>query len=449
MRTNLTLPVCIGVVALAAGFAAVPRLEERADILLRDGDPLGALALFKEAERATRDEPQLAMQVIRLNEEAGRAAETLAGLEHYVARWPGDTAALVKLAEVAKATMNTKAEIRALERLVARKREPAYQRELLGLYRETGDVRSERLLLEAMKNSAELSAEDFGRLGAMLADTGEIESALAAYRRADDRAPAKEIETRFKLLHLLLGRGHFTEATVRATRWVLGWKNPQLAGEAALRIAQSAPAKEVVTLAHAVGGDTLNLDFSVAEILAERGYRALSFEILTDAANWTDPSSERRVKRLVSAAVAGNDARAPMAVLARLLAMNGQERSAAFLAERIAESFGYDILVPLHAALGVGVLAARPMFGIEVARFGRNENLARRILLEGQPEGVPAHEAPRWAEMMFTMLGADVAMYRIAELGKHGRLSQAMRLALEDEGHKLGIPLDAVITRFQ
>lgn len=443
MQSNMALMLAASVAAIGAGITALPRLEESADILLRDGRPKAALDLFQHAEARARDDPYLAMQVIRINEQSGRATESLAGLERYVERWPSDTVALAKLASVAKSTMNTPAQIKALDKLVALGTAGPFSRELLGLYRDTGDLQAERRLLVSLQDTIKLSADDLKRLGSIQVSFGDVEDALTAYRHADDLASAKEQVGRFKLLDLLLKHGHFGEATERAVLWISKWRDSNLATEVTLRIAETAPAKYVVALVTAVADDALDLDLSITQALADRGYHNLASEILDASARRRRLLSNARVGKLVDVAAASQNPRALIELLNEVVDTTGREGEAARLAEEIAQTFGYDVLSAVPGLLTVKLLAARPLFGVELALLGGNEILARRVLLAGQPTGVPMHQAQRWAELMFTMLGAQVALRRIEELQRHGQLPAYIQTAVDEQSLRLGLPLRA------
>lgn len=445
MRTDLIMAGVAGAAAIMAGVAVLPRLEERAAILTNDGDPLGALAILEEADRSVGSDRQLAMQAIRVNEEAGRAAEALQGLSRYVARWPDDEAALVKLATVAKSTMQTKLRVQALEKLVALGADGTFGQELLSLYRDAGDVEAERQLLLSLGDDPQLIAEDFERLAGLLVATGDEEQALVAYRRADARAPLKEHECRFKLLVLLLQLGQFEEVAERATQWVSQWNEPYLAAEIAVQMARRAPANYVAAYAGSLTGSKRDLDLAIAEGLAKNGYRPLAYAVLNGSVDALGSGDKRRIRKIVEVAAEAQDPRVPLTLLSHLVSSPGREADAAFLAEHISESFGLDVLYPVYQWLGFNVLTARPLFGVDVALVGKNEDLARRILLSGTPHDLSVRDARRWAELMFTMLGAERALHRVAEIYQRGDLSAQMLLALEEESEHIGIPFKAVV----
>ncbi len=445
MRTKIITASLAGIAAIAAGYSVLPRSEERAVAMMRDGNLLGALALYEDVQKAQASDPRRAMQIIIVNEEAGRPKQALEGLKRYVARWPQDTDALIKLANVAKSTMNTKIHIQALERLVALGVAGNYHHELLGLYRTAGATEKEKRLLVSLGNSSDLLAEDLARLGTLLENEGEDQQALTAFRLADQRASSSMQDVRFKLLKLLLRTKAFSEATKRATAWSMQWNEPALISEIATHLAAGAPPEYTIAFARSISGGNGNLDLAIAAELGRQGYDTLAFEILMQAARNFKPGQTRRFKGLVSAAKLGENPRAPLALLASLLSTTGRETDAAILAEQTAEAFGIDILYPLSGTLRLDVLVKRPLFGIQIALSGHNQDLARRILLLGTSRGVSDQDLQEWAEVMFRVLGVEGALHRIAEINRHERISVQTLAALETESMKHGLPLKAFI----
>jgi len=223
------------------------------------------------------------------------------------------------------------------------------------------------------------------------------------------------------------------------------WNEPALISEIATHLAAGAPPEYTIAFARSISGGNGNLDLAIAAELGRQGYDTLAFEILMQAARNFKPGQTRRFKGLVSAAKLGESPRAPLALLASLLSTTGRETDAAILAEQTAEAFGIDILYPLSGTLRLDVLVKRPLFGIQIALSGHNQDLARRILLLGTSRGVSDHDLQEWAEVMFRVLGVEGALHRIAEINRHERISVQTLAALETESMKHGLPLKAFI----
>ncbi|MFV0368445.1 MAG: hypothetical protein ACK5KM_08300 [Hyphomicrobiaceae bacterium] len=445
MRNNLISASIAGLVAVVAGFAVLPRGEERAVAMLRDGNLPGALALFEDIREAKENNPQRVMQKAIAEDEAGHVETALETLKRYVEQWPKDEDGLIKLASVAKSTMNTAVQTDALERLVKMGAKGSFHRELLGIYRTTNNTEKEKQLLISLGNNPDVLAEDLERLGTLLEVEGNYERALSAFRLADQRAPADMQDARFKLLLLLLKEHAFNEAVTRATTWSKLWKEPALTAEIATHFAAGAPAEYTVAFARSVSGDERDLDLVAAAELGRQGYRDIAFEILMQAARKLTPGDMRLIKKFVETAMRGEDPRAPLTLLSSLLSAANREADAALLAEEIADNFGMEVLYPLNHSLGLEVLLKRPLFGVQMALAGQNADLARRILLLGTPQGVSNRDMHQWAELMFTMLGAETALHRIIEIEKSEKIPAQTLAALEAESMKYGIPLKSVV----
>lgn len=434
----------LGLVALAAGIALLPREEEHAVMAYRDGNIAGAIGILNHLAATDTSNGAIRMQLYRLHEQAGHAAASIAALESYLAQNGKDAPALEKLADLYRATMQTEGRREALERLLPVAAPEARVRELLGLYRLSNNEDAEFTLLRNPRAAPALSREDIERRAALALARGKIDIALASFSEADGHALPEAFESRLAYLDLLLGQKRFEQAAERIVHWSKGWRN----GEdriliAVMQFARSTVASAVVDLVGRIGAVRPGLDMWLAQSLAYRGHQHIARGIYRAAASSIDATNNEAIVSFVAAAAASQDVEAAFKMLYRFLDSPEHSLAAARTAETMMVHFGSDALLGEPRILTPSFLSIRPLFGAELALEAGNPFLASRVLSEGSPTAVPARGARRYVQLLCEFLGPFAATHKVIQAAETGLIEPLLATALQDEARRAGIEIGA------
>ena len=348
--------------------------------------------------------------------------------------------ALVKLASLYRSTMQPERRTAALEQLVAREADLSYVRQLLGIYRLAGDEAAEMQLLSRLRLSPSLTFEDFERLAAMLLRSGDATGALEAYREADKRAPGPEHAGRLNYFALLVDLERYAEAIDRVVHWAASWKGHHLLYTVSERLARAGRGDMVVNLVQRLAAAKPDVDLLLAGALGAKGFKKIASKILLQWSQSPQHRDEVDLERFVIAAAAGADLSPALKMLRRLSGKQRRATEAAIIAENIVLHFGLHAVAAERSVFNFDLLAARPLFGAELALKVGNPTLAQRVLLQGKASGVPPSDMQRWAELLFSILGPARAKDKIDTMARRGsRLSEDAVRSLDAVARKYGV----------
>lgn len=439
MKRRTASIALLGCGALAAGIALLPHEEERAVIAYRDGNIANAIGILDRLAAIETANAALTMQLHKLHDQAGNAEESIASLEDYLVLHGRDEQALEKLIDLYRATMQTPQRREALERLLAIAVHPVRVRELIGVYRLTNDEDAEFKLLADPRIAFVLSYQDMERLAVLALARGDVRLALMSFSAADEHAPPSAYTYRLSYLDLLIGRKRFDEAKERLLRWVAGWRDEKFQSQiGVLRFAQAAPQREVAKLVRRLRDVAPGMDIWLTRSLAEYGRGEIARRICAEMAAGLEIADKEQIGDVVEIASMNGDMEVPIKLLRRFLDLPEGELAAAYAAEAVRTHFGSTLLFDEPRLFKLSLLSRRPLFGAELALDVNNSLLAARVLIEGEPSGVPRREARRYAQLLFEMLEPILAMNKISEAKTSGNVHYTVIEAMEDEARLFG-----------
>ena len=201
------------ILVLAVGLFLIPRQDEYAVMLVRDGRYEEATRILLPMREAANLRPQVLMQALVLRLKLGDIPGALEAAEAVLAVRPNDRGAQEILADLLLQSGRLDDHFRATEGLLRARPDPERLSRLLALYRHHDE---ELQLLRAYAGTRHLKLPHYERLGALLSARGDWQGAVPWLRLVDQHAPAIESSARLRLLHVLLESGRLDEARRRA-----------------------------------------------------------------------------------------------------------------------------------------------------------------------------------------------------------------------------------------
>lgn len=396
MRRHHVLMIGVVVLALAAGIQFMPRGNERATMLMRDGRYEEAIRelVALHGERT----PQILIDLYNANEKAGRTEDAIGYLKSYIRLRGGDVEALKLLESYYESGRQAGPRIEALAAVVAAAPSAENVRELLGQYRLYSRFAEEEKLLASLVESDFLAPEDMERIVDLRAVRGDFGGAADIAATAEIRGLASG-NIRFKHVAFLIEAGRFQEAVAR----YFEWRRPgsrSFDSRLMKMLARSGPAPVLVDFARRVRGRTPAGDLRAAAALIDHGRSDAARVLLDRWALCLGHASPRLVRKYAALAAEIGDRATPMKHLLRLARASAEPSAVAELAQGIAANFGYAMLAPVRRQLTRGMLAERPVFAAELLLLEGNAEAARRFLLAADPSKMTAQEADQWAALL-------------------------------------------------
>jgi len=403
MLRQISLIAAIGIAALVTGYLVVPKGEERATMLARDGLYDAASrelsALPSSGDRA----PHILMQYHLLHERQGDRGRALEALEAYISVRPHDIAAREKRAEYLLHAGQLDRYLDALAGLAAEHPKSDRIAQLLGLYRLHGRFDDELSLLRARAGSGYLEYGSLERLGALLAERGDWAAAERWLRVAVQNAPSQESSSRLRLFDVLIEQGRTAEAIRQARIWITEWRSPYLSGKLLLKMAQAGLSNKAAVLARLCVDVMPNAAFEIAAVLTAKGHMSISQQMLAQWSDRDETPTGDQLRHYVYASVQAGDVQGPFRKLVRLAGRGAEPATQARLAEELAYAYGYAALAPLRTLLSTRVLLARPLFAAELAIFDGNPHLARWFITRVNPAELAPAERPVWLGLVLKL----------------------------------------------
>ena len=424
MRTHHLL-ISAGACALALATVFIPGEEERSAMLARDGHTALALEVLEKMYKSGKREPQVLMQLYDYRERLGRTEDAAGVLTEYVTAFPKERLAYELLATLFLNTHQTSKAIAVYEQKLdaVRPFDTHDIKTLLGLYRKYGLYARELELLKKSNDDA-LEAEDFFRLGTMLASARDLKGAIEALVKADQKMPLRERgspqekEARLALFGLLLEAGQPERAAAMAVKWCEVWKSRFLFQSFARRFVQEAPAA-ITEFAHLAEQRMPNADFEIAEVLSTWGRPDLAAKLLIELAPRLKGAHPKTIRRFIELANQSVDPTLPMRVLDKFIDEGVAPNAIASLANQIAKQNGMIALSSLRFPLSHTVLTAKPLFGARYSYAMGNLMLARDFVLNVNPQTLEEPEISDWVELLTVLTGRQEAFNYLTALYKH------------------------------
>ena len=376
--------------ASVLGWSLLPGEDERIAALERDGQTRRALELLQgRFDRGDRRQRTL-VQLQRFYEYYGDTNKMRAVLELLALQRPRDLYVQRQLSKLYRQIQDEPSEMLALRaQLAIRYSEPVCFR-LIGLLRFNGDHDSEQKALLDCRANGYRRPEELTRLAFLVAADGNTAESARILAAVDDRRWLRDSRERLMLFETLLEAKRFDDALRRATRWLKGQPDEELALQIIARFVESDRNDLALNLASAVGQSGDSVSLAVGEILVEQfqlgAARTFLRGWLEQAGPHSDLASGEVAGRFVSAAVDAGDA----ALALRAAERHGLERMSqsdlALIAEAIAadgNAIGFD-QVRVHITQETLTQNALVAASVEI-REGRLE-IARLMLGRVRPD---------------------------------------------------------------
>ncbi|MEZ5857341.1 MAG: hypothetical protein R3D67_22385 [Hyphomicrobiaceae bacterium] len=307
VKPHLLIMVVVFFGALGVGYLLLPDDNERIAMLERDGHDGQALQLL-EQRFANGDRKQRTLfQLQNLYEEKGDLPKARQMLVLLAAARPRDANVQRRLAEFYRSTQDEAGYIQALEARLARRYSQPVCKELIGLYRRSGQFDAEQRTIAACRIRGYRRTEDIVRLAHLTAADGNMAEVAALLRSVDDRRRLKGEGDRLMLFVSLLEAGGADEAKTRAVRWYKGSRDQGLVLRLIDVLVDSNRHDLAMELAREVGrpGDAISL--TVAELMLDRDQVVAARSYLK---GWFEVSKLREpeaVSRFIRAALDAED----------------------------------------------------------------------------------------------------------------------------------------------
>lgn len=399
-HTLIMLSVFVG--ALIAGYLLLPGANERIAMLEQDGHNRQAKGLLEQRFAAGDRSQRTLFQLQRLYEQAGDIEQAGQMIERLAEQRPKDPQIQRQLAQFYKQTQNEAGYLQALERQVdARYSEPVCK-QLIGLYRGSGDFGNEQRLLESCRAKGYRRSDDLIRLAYLMATDGKLADASTLLRSVDDRRRLRNDRDRRLFFASLIEAGQSEEAQRRALRWLKGSKDVAFALELIDGLVEDKKHMLAVNLAREVGapGDAVSL--TVAELLLDMNQDVAARTYLRgwfDAARLTEPDLAHR---FIAAALDADDPQLAYQGAERFGLKRLSQNRLVALAEALSAIDQLTLSQAVRTAIDPRTLAENPLLAaaIEVER-GATEP-ARQLLSRVQVDGLDEWRLQLWARLMET-----------------------------------------------
>ena len=422
MRRDHLLFGGIGCAGLLFGLLLLPKSEEHATMLARDGLYEAALVELAALRRAHPDNPQIVMQSHMLRTRQGDIPGALETMRDYLSLRPKDETARERYAELLLQSGRIDEHLSVLAGLAADFPSSARIERLAALYRLHGRHDDELELLTAFAGSRHLDWRQLERLGALLAARSDLDNARRWLDLADQRSPAAESDGRLLLLDVLIEQHMHAAAMDKAADWIKRWRSPFLASRAVLRFAQSGDIAAAGLLAAQCVELLPGAGLQLASNFALRGQQALAQSMLAAWAKGVKALEPDDIRDFVYASRQAGDLMGPVNLLARLTQARAAPAVQAALAEEMARPFGMEVVSSLRQMLPDTVFDARPLFGAELAISEGNMILARHYFNRVDLATLNPGDRASWLSQLQRLEAPGEVLTRLATLWSQGRL---------------------------
>jgi tetratricopeptide (TPR) repeat protein len=423
----------LGVVAVLALFGAylfLPRDEERAAMLARDGFYESALREVATLPHAGSRRAEVLLQLHALQRKEGSYLEAIDSIQKYLLLRPHDFVARENLAELLLQTGQIEPYLVVSRRLVSMRPDAERVARLAGLYRLHGFFEKEFELLEDLSKTEHLGHQELQRLGAMLAERGKWSAAVRSLTLADRKAPANLNHGRLLLLDVLLQIGDKAEALQKSKSWMSTWRDPYLAAKLILVHSAAGDTESAITLAELSADLMPNAAFDIVGVLTRGSAPELGRHLLVYWSDRVRDPGRDQWRDYVYAVLQIGDVAAPFRMLSALTQSSAKPASRAVLAEEIANAMGLSAFGSFRELLTTDVLQTRPLFGAHLALHEGNSQLSQRYLDTVNLEDLSGEHKQLWLQLLGKVESRAAIFRRLYRLWSANQLPTEYRREL-------------------
>ena len=417
IKPHLVVMIAIFAGALAVGYMILPGVNERIAALERDGKNRDALKLLEQLFQRGDRSPRTLFQLQNLYEHFGELDEARRTLEMLAALRPRDAQVQRRLAQLYKLTHNEAGYMEAMRRQLATRYSEPVCKELIGIYRRSGDYATEQAMISECRQRGYRRPDDVIRLAYLVAADGRLAEASDLLKSVDDRRRLKVDRDRLMFFTALLEAGEADEAQKRALRWLKGSKDDSFVLLLIDNLAKENRHDLAIDLARAVGTPGDGVSLAVAELMLVRDQIVAARAYLK---GWLDTARIRDAdvaRRFVAAAL---DAEDPELAFrggeAFGLARIGQDHLVA-LAEALSAVGQVAAFQKVRAEIDPATLSDNPLLAaaIEADRGAREP--ARQLLSRVQVDSLDEWRLALWAKLMESTGRSSTPAQALREIG--------------------------------
>lgn len=416
MRQHHGILGAVAVLVLLGAYAFMPRVEEHATMLARDGLYESALREVTALPRNTSRQPQVLMQIYMLREKEGNYADAVATLNEYLALRPGDEVARERYAKLLLTTGDLASYLIEARTLTAMHPDAKRIELLASLYRLHGYFAEELDLLHTYARTAHLDSSLNERLGSLLAARGDWRGALEWLSHADRAAPDDQSYGRLLLLDVLLRDNQRKLALQKAKSWIAKWRSAFLTVKLIVAFADAGETEATAELAEVVVSLMPEKVFDIVGALTRRERPQAARTMLASWSTRAVKSDRDQWREYIYAVLQLGDYGEPFQLLARLTRSGAAPLMRACLAEEIAAAMGMQALEPLRQYLTNEVLKTRPLFAGQLAQFEGNAQLSLHYLTTARLVDLTPHQRMAWLVALRKVESTTAVFQRLTRL---------------------------------
>ena len=406
--------------AISVGWLLLPGERERIAMLERDGQFRQALdileARFEHGDRSQR----VLYQLQRLYEHFGDLDKSRRSLELLAAQRPRDPHLRRRLARFYKQTQDEPSYIAALESELAIAYSEPTCRELIGLYRRSGEYEREQKTIGQCRERGYRRADDVVRLAHLVAADGDLAQAASLLRSVDDRRKLPNERDRLVFFAAMLEADQAEEAQKRGIRWLKAAKDDNLAMALIETLIRENRHELAMELTRQVSrpGDSISL--AVAEIMLSKDEDTAARSYLRGWLEKAQSMSVSVVSRFIVAALEAVDPELAFAGAEKFGLKRLQQVDLASLAEALAAVGRTKEFEAVREFLAQRTVEENPLLGAAVEMASGTPEIARQQLQLVSIEELDDWRLALWARLMEQTGNTSSASIALRDQGGDG-----------------------------
>ncbi len=429
-------------VAVAVGFATVPRPLEQVTMLIRDRRYEQALHLANAKVEAGEASPEVLMQAFLLNERYGDFYFAKSALRSYLALRPDDVEAWRKAAWVYANAHRREPLLNALENVLRLTGDPQTADRLARFYRMHARFDDELRVLQTIPSDKIGEARGM-RLASLLAAEERLKEASALLADLDRILPIDARQPRMLLFEILVEDGRFVEAVEHASNWLETWHGAESRVEFVRSLLRAGAEEAAIQIASMADGsvEPFILDELISLLSSENRLYLLGDLLsgwIAQAVAISPEALDFQLREIVDVAAKRGMGMELALHLMRTLQRSERPDLQAGLINAILERFGYSAIVPVRAAITPQVLAARPVMAARLFLAEGNPMAARYFLLGTELADIPERLRPSWLDLAREILKPSELLGELVAQARSGKLPADMLRPALDLATSLG-----------